>query len=353
MTLTKKTPRPVFDSPPRRILIVKPSAIGDVVHALPVLNLLRRRWPTSHISWLITPNCAGILEGHPQLDELIPFDRKLFAKSWKSLPVAKQLLAFAVSLRLKNFDLVVDLQGLFRSGLLSIQTGADCRVGSTSDREFGWMFSTHLAPILSKNQHAVDRYLTVADFLGLGRAPVEFIFPTDDTDRQFVRELLPTDEPFAVLLPATHWETKRWPIEHFAALVKPLQDRFGLKTILAGGGDAALLAPSIPGAINLAGKTNLRQLVALLERANLVIANDTGPMHIAAALNRPLVTMYGPTSPIQTGPYERMDTVVKLDIPCSPCFSRTCSHHSCLKNLTIEPVLQLAQEQLAILSTAS
>jgi lipopolysaccharide heptosyltransferase I len=346
MTLTKHTPRPSFATPPRRILIIKPSAIGDVVHALPILNLLRRRWPDSKISWLVTPGCAGLLQGHPQLDEVIAFDRKLFGSTWKSFGAARKLTAFSLSLRGRKFDLVVDLQGLFRSGLLAIQTGAPCRVGSTTAREFGWMFSTHLAPSRWENHHAVERYLDVAEFLGLGRSPVEFIFPTDDTDRNFVRNLLPDEEPFAVLLPATHWQTKRWPIEHFAALVEPLRKRFGLKTVVTGGPADVSLASAIPGALNLAGKTNLRQLVALLERASLVIANDTGGMHIAAALNRPLVTMFGPTSPTQTGPYNRLDTVVQLDIPCSPCFSRTCSHQSCMRQLMVEPVLQLAATQL-------
>jgi heptosyltransferase-1 len=147
-----------------------------------------------------------------------------------------------------------------------------------------------------------------------------------------------------VLLPTTHWETKRWPVEYFAALVKPLRERFGLRTVIAGDPTAANLW--FPDATNLGGKTTLRQLVALLERAALVIANDTGPMHIAAALGRPLVTMYGPTSPIQTGPYKRMESVIQLDIPCSPCFSRSCSHLSCMRWLTIEPVLQLAEKQL-------
>jgi len=346
MILTKRTPRPSFPTSPRSILIIKPSAIGDIVHALPILNLLRRRWPTSRISWLVTPGCAGLLQGHPQLDEVIPFERNLFSSSWRSFDTARKLADFCLSLRRRKFDLVIDLQGLFRSGLLTIQTGAPVRVGSTTAREFGWMFCTHLAPGEWENNHAVDRYLAVADFLGLGRSPVEFIFPTDDNDREFIHDLLTDDEPFAVLLPATHWQTKRWPIEHFAALVEPLQKRFGLRSVVSGGPADVSLASAIPGALNLAGKTNLRQLVALLERASLVIANDTGGMHIASALNRPLVTMFGPTSPIQTGPYNRLDTVVQLDIPCSPCFSRHCSHQSCMKQLTIEPVLDLAERQL-------
>jgi lipopolysaccharide heptosyltransferase II len=273
------------------------------------------------------------------------FERNLFAGSWRSLPKALKLMAFSRMLHGRHFDLVIDLQGLFRSGLLTMLAGAPVRLGSKTAREFGWIFCTHLAPG-DWNAHAVQRYLAVADFLGLGQSPVEFVFPTNEEDRAHVAGLLPDAEPFAVLLPATHWQTKRWPIEHFAAFVQPLRDRFGLKTILAGGPDAAELAPMLPDALNLAGKTSLRQLTALLERASLVIANDTGPMHIASALGRPLVTMFGPTSPIQTGPYGRMESVVQLDIACSPCFSRTCSHRSCLVKLGIEPVLQVARDQL-------
>jgi ADP-heptose:LPS heptosyltransferase len=135
-------------------------------------------------------------------------------------------------------------------------------------------------------------------------------------------------------------------VEKFAALVAPFKERFDLACVLAGGGDAAAMADRVPGAVNLAGKTTLRQLTALLERAELVIANDSGPMHIAAALGRPLVTPFGPTNPVRTGPFGRMNSVVRLDIECSPCYSRTCSHQSCLRRLDIGPIIELAQQQM-------
>jgi heptosyltransferase-1 len=338
---------PKFDTPPRRILIIKPSAIGDVVHALPVLNLLRRRWPTAHISWLIANRCAGLVEGHPQLDQVIQFDRTRFGSSWRSPTAAWEMSKFNRSLAQQDFDLVIDLQGLFRSGWMTWRTGAPIRVGSTDAREFGGMFCTHLAPVQADAQ-ATERYLQVAEFLGLGRDPVEFIFAINDADRRYIEGLMPDRKPYAVLLPATNWATKQWPAERFAALIEPIRQRFGLESVIAGGPDAAVLAASMPGAINLAGKTDLRQAVALLEGADLVIGNDTGPMHIAAALGRPLVTMYGPTSPFRTGPYGRLDSVIRLDVCCSPCFSRTCSHQSCLQWLGIEPVLELAEKQLNI-----
>jgi heptosyltransferase-1 len=341
--------KPVFDIPPSRILIIKPSAIGDVVHALPVLNLLRKKWPGSHISWLVTPGCAGLLDGHPQLDEVIRFDRRRLGNSWRDLAAAVALHDLGRNLRSKKFDLVIDLQGLLRSGMLGFRTGAAVRVGSAGDREFGWMFQTHLAPV-DRTGHAVDRYLAVADYLGLGRLPVQFVFPTDDADRAAAAPLLPAG-PFAVLLPGTNWATKRWPVEKFAALVKPLRDRFGLATVVAGSAGDSQLAAVIAGAGDLTGKTPLRQLVAVLEKASLVIANDTGPMHIAAALGRPLVAVYGPTDPAQTGPYGRADSVVRLDLVCLPCFSRRCVHQTCLVQLDIETVLKLAAVQLEKVSS--
>jgi lipopolysaccharide heptosyltransferase I len=349
------TPPPRFATPPQRVLIIKPSAIGDVVHALPVLNLIRRGWPAARVSWLVTPTCAGLIEGHPQLHDIILFDRKRFGRALHSVNALHELRAFNRSLKSHQFDLVIDLQGLFRSGWMSWRTHAPVRVGGTDSRELAWLFHTHRADVDRHTQHAVDRYLDVADFLGLGRDPIEFIFPTDDHDRRAVDEMLAQSgaagEPIAVLLPASNWPTKQWATERFAGLVRPLRERLGLRAVLAGGPDAAAIAPAIPDTINFAGKTTLRQLVALLERTSLVIANDTGPMHVAAALNRPLVTVFGPTSPLRTGPYQRMDSVVRLDIACSPCFARTCWHHSCLRGLGIDPVIEACARQLSRATT--
>ena len=333
-----------FNMPPRRILIIKPSAIGDVVHALPVLNLLRRRWPGAHVSWLVTPACAGLLERHPQLDEVIRFERREFGRGWRSPRVAADLVRFMRDLGLRRFDLVIDLQGLFRSGWLAWATKAPVRVGPSNAREGAWLFYTHRVSTGAVEQHAIERYLTLAEAVGCERGPVEFHFAVDEGDRAYVKGLTP--ERFAVLMPGANWVTKQWPVERFAGLVGPLRDRFGLECVVAGGPDVAGLAARVPTAVNLAGKTNLRQLVALLERAELVVANDSGPMHIAAALGRPLVTPFGPTNPVRTGPYRRMDSVVRVDIPCSPCYSRRCSHVSCLQWIGTAPVMELAETQM-------
>jgi lipopolysaccharide heptosyltransferase I len=328
-----------FAQPPQRILIVKPSAIGDIVHTLPVLNLLRKRFPAAHIAWLVTPACRGILDGHPQLNEIIPFERKRWTKS----------LSLMKRLHRERFDLGLDLQGLFRSGLFAWSTGAPVRVGFANAREMAPLFYTHDVPVPEVEVHAMDRYLALAEAVGCERGSVEYVFPTDAGDRDRVAAMLGGAGAYAVLLPGTNWATKRWPAEHFAGVVAPLRERFGLSSVIAGGpGDGDAVAALAPSAINLAGRTSLRELMALQERASLVIANDSGPMHIAAALGRPLVTVFGPTNPVRTGPYQRAESVLRVDLPCSPCYSKTCSHQSCLRWLTIEPVMELARQQMGL-----
>jgi heptosyltransferase-1 len=332
---------------PRKILIVKPSAIGDIVHTLPVLNLLRCKWPEAHISWLVGSAFADLLRGHPQLDEIIMFDRKRLGRGWYDPREAIRLAKFLRDLGKRQFDLVIDLQGLHRSGWMAFFTRAPVRVGFANAREWAHLFYTHRVPVDSIEQHAIGRYLTVTDALGCGREPVKFEFATDEKDRAHVDSLIGGIGKFAVLLPGTNWVTKRWPVEKFAAMVKPLKERFNLASVVAGGPDEVELGKRIPADVDATGKTSLRELVALLQRAELVIANDSGPMHIAAALGKPLVSVFGPTNAVRTGPWGRTESVISVEIPCRPCYSRKCSHISCMKFLEIEPVLSLAAEQLA------
>ena len=331
--------------PPQRVLIIKPSAIGDIVHALPVLPRLRKLWPSAKISWLVAPAGAALIERHPLLDEVIPFERGRYG-GWYNPAAMWELVQFLYQLRRRKFDVVIDLQGLFRSAWISLASGAPRRVGFSNAREFAPWFYTDLVDCSWKHDHAVERYLKIAGALGCPDGPVEFCFAVDEEDRRFIAELVSPGMKYAVLMPGTNWATKRWPIERFAQLAGILKERLGLESIVAGGAGDGELARQIPAKLNLVGKTNLRQIVALLERASLVVANDTGPMHVAAALGVPLVAPYGPTDPARTGPYGRQDSVIRLNLPCSPCYSRTCSHRSCLEWLEIEPVIKLAESQI-------
>ena len=332
---------------PRKILIVKPSALGDIVHTLPVLHLLRKRFQAAEISWLVVPAFASLLQGHHLLDHVLLFERRRFANLWRDASAAKGLFSFAMGLRRQKFDLVLDLQGLLRSGWISWQTRAPVRVGFSYAREGASGLYTHHVHSGSPERHAVERYLDMTEALGCGRGPVVFDFDLQDDDRASVRTMTQAIGDYAVLLPGTNWVTKRWPAERFEALIEPLRARFGLSAVIAGGNDVREMNRAWPGALDLSGKTDLKQLVALLERAKLVIANDSGPMHIASALNRPLVTLFGPTNPTRTGPYARMDSVLRLDIACSPCYSRTCSHHSCTRWLEVDHAMTAIERAIS------
>jgi len=332
---------------PRRVLIIKPSAIGDIVHALPVLPRLKKRWPDAKISWMVNAAFSDLVRNHPLVDEVILFERKRYARGWYNPAVFAEMLTFTRDLQRREFDIAIDLQGLFRSAWITLASGAKLRVGFSNAREGAPLFYNQLVDCSWENDHAVERYLKIATALGCDPAdPVEFVLAVDEVDREYVRGLIPQNLRYAVLCPGANWETKRWPAEHFAELAQQLEQKHGLKSVVAGSAADAKLAEQIGAAFNLAGKTNLRQIVALMERAELVVANDTGPMHIAAALGRPLVSPYGPTNAIRTGPYGRMDSVIALPLPCEPCYSRSCTHRSCLTWLKTDPVLELAERQM-------
>ncbi|MEL7239557.1 MAG: glycosyltransferase family 9 protein [Planctomycetota bacterium] len=192
-----------------------------------------------------------------------------------------------------------------------------------------------------EERHAVERNLDFAEALGCGRGPVEFDLTTTPQDEHAVELLVEPlmDEPFAVLMPGTNWATKRWPAERFAMLAHRLASECGLRVVVAGADDAREAAEQIDG-LNLVGRTRIRQLVSLLRRASLVVSNDSGPMHLAAALGRPLVAPFGPTSAVRTGPFGRQTGVVRLDIVCSPCFKRNCVHQTCMASLTPDVIFE-------------
>ncbi|MEM9754135.1 MAG: lipopolysaccharide heptosyltransferase II [Planctomycetota bacterium] len=312
---------------PRRILLIKPSALGDIVHALPVLRLLRRRYPEAKIAWLVNPSFANLLDGHPDLDELILFRRK----SIGTIP------ALVRELRRFRPDVTIDLQGLIRTGLLALGSGANRRIGFGYARELAGLTYSQRIGGRQDERHAVERYLDVAEYLDCGRRPVEFVLPGESLD-------LPT-KPYAVLIPGTNWATKRWPVEQFAKLAGQLRER-GLMIVSSGSPNERPLADAVGADVNLAGQTSIKQLVTLLRHAAIAVTNDSGPMHIAAAVDTPLLAAFGPTDPRRTGPFARLDDVVRLTLPCAPCLSRSCVHQTCLQTLPAERLLPLVQMRI-------
>lgn len=335
----------MFWSDLRRLLIVKPSSLGDVVHALPTLSALRRRFPSSKLSWLVKREWADVLEGHPDLDEVLAVD--LSAGGW---PAAIR------AVREGRFDLVVDLQGLLRSAVLGWASGSAIRVGFANGREGSPWLYTHHVPVPDAPMHAVDRYLLVARFLGADPEQPglsAFCLPRDPAAEARVEALLAsagvrTGTMLAALNPSARWLTKRWPAESFAAVGDWLQRHGGVRVAVVGGreersaGDEVIRSMQT-APLDLVGRTTMKELIALLRRLRVFITNDSGPMHLAAAVGTPVIALFGPTDPGRTGPYGAGHRVLRSGVPCSPCFSRRCANAvemECLTTIRPEQVIE-------------
>ncbi len=309
-----------MNDPVRRILIIKPSALGDIVHGLPVLHGLRTVHPDAHIAWMVRPSYADAIRGHPELDEVFEFDRRHFGRVFRRWAPTRDFARWLVRLATSRFDLVVDLQGLFRSGFFALASLAVRRVGFAGARELGWLFYNERIRACNGVVHAVDRNYLFAGPLGFAHVPPTFALPIDASARRSARGLL-TDagvqpgSPYAVLVPGSTWASKRWPADRFARVAERLHDG-GLGCVLIGSPGERAVAAAVREATaaplaDLVGQTGLKEAMALLEGAAAVVTNDSGPMHLAAALGRPMVAIFGPTDPARTGPYRRPDAVVR------------------------------------------
>lgn len=350
---------PLRDRPFQRILLIKPSSLGDVIHALPVLHGLRRRYPTAKIDWLINPAFAPLLSGHPDLNEAILFDRKKYGRMLFDWSGAKDFLRFVRGLQAKKYDLAIDLQGLLRSGFIARVSGARTRIGFRGAREGAHFFYTDLIEPPDSMEHAADRNYFVMQMLGAESFGLSFQLPIGEHAGTKATELLSAsrigDEAVVLVAPGARWETKCWAAERFATVIDQIHEQTAARCVLVGGTDELPLCEAVARAcrgniVNLAGKTDLPTLAALIERCALLICHDSGPMHLAAALNRPLVCITGPTNPKRTGPYARGGDVIRVDLACSPCYLRklsACPHeHRCMADVRVDAVFQAVLERL-------
>jgi len=335
----------------RRILFIKPSSLGDIVHAMPVLAALRRRFPLVSVTWLVKRQWAGVVERIEGVDDICVVAPGL--AGW---------LSQVPRLRAQGFDLAVDLQGLFRSGAMAWLSGCATRIGFANAREGSPWLYTHRVPVPATEMHAVDRYLLVARALGAqAQGEPEFRFRPLSDDRSLVADLLsrqgmPADASWIAMNVSARWATKRWPRESFAAVADRLQQEGVGRVVLIGGPDEQADTEAVrrlmrTAPADLTGQTKVGLLPALLQAASLLITNDSGPMHVAAAVGTPVVALFGPTSPVRTGPYGRPHLALTSGVACSPCFSRQCRNQvqlECLTGISPARVLEAARTQLAV-----
>ncbi len=364
------------------ILLIKLSALGDVVHTFPLLNKLRTRYPKARIDWLVASDIAELLKQNPAINNVIEFPRDDWSTPWRWTPYARAARLIA-TLRAAQYDLVLDLQGQLRSAVFAFTSGAPVRIGFDKPRaeiwktlsrqlpdeakkhawqgarEGSWLAYTHHITLPTLDLHPVERYLGIAPLLGLDAAAPDFSFPIPREAIKRIDALLDyydisMAKLLTVMAPGTNWDTKQWRSDGFAEVARHFLKKDFAVVLIGSDGERALcqeIAKLAPGAVDLAGETTLSELAALVRRATICVSNDSGPMHLAVAVDRPAVSVFGPTDPVWAGPYRHAGAVLRVELPCSPCYLRElsrCTHgHACMEKVTAAAVIERVEAIVA------
>jgi len=336
------------------ILIVKLSAVGDVIHTLPSLSALRRQFPQAHISWVVEEAASDLLRDNPCLDEVIISGRKRWLKELrqgKFSQVLQEGRRFLSRLRRRRYDLVIDFHGLFKSAILTWLSGAPRRLGYDSMQELSGLFYNEKIPE-DLNRHAVDRYLDFPRDLGADPGKPEFPLAISAPQHRHIEQLfaefhLGDGENLIAINTVALWETKLWIDEKFAHLADRIARELKASVVFTGSDPApmdGILSQMTTPAVNLGGRTSLRELAYLYQRSRLLITTDSGPMHLAAAVETPVIALFGPTDPVRTGPYGEGHRVLRKGLPCSPCFQKSCNRVICMEDISVDEVFDAVKE---------
>lgn len=345
----------LLNHPRPKILIVQPSRIGDVVFSLPALLAIRKKYPHAWIGWFVDERCAPLIEGNPAIDEVIVFDRAKLSPGY--------LINIRSYLHKKNIDVSIDLHGLSKSAFMVLLSGARFKIGSSSTngmREFSWLFSKEIKPD-KEQSHCVERHLAAAKYLGAENPAVEYTMTADEDAAKNVELILSNiagygKKPLVVIHPGGGWISRRWFTDRFASLIDRLSDT-GASVVIVGGreGGAAekglneeIVSMSRSKVTDLTDKLSLKELIALLKKASVFVANEAGPMHIATALNVPSIALLGPTDPSRTGPFGGKTSIIRHKVDCQPCRERNCKTKKCMDLITVDEVYNTAIKIIAI-----
>ncbi len=317
-----------------KILVIKPSSLGDIFHTLPAVRILKDQIPKCHITWLISDQFYELSKLFSDVDEFIFFKRK----HWSKVANFGDLVRFLVSLRHRYFDYVIDFQGLFRSGLCTFFANSPAKYGFSHAREFAQISYSKQIRIPPDIIHAVEKNIflvqQVFNIFGNYLAPrfIENQNWESDANNLLCENNIADDAKLIAIAPATRWPSKTWPQRHFSETISMLNAKAQSRItfwILGSDtesdiGNAIIESCRAENVNNLMGKTSLPVMVQLLKKSSMLLTNDSGPMHIAAALQIPTVSFFGPTDPLKTGPYGDIHKIFKSEVSCSPCFKRNC-----------------------------
>lgn len=341
-----------------RLLIVRLGALGDIVHAVPVLTALHRHDPALQIDWLVDAAYAPMLACVPSVHQRIIVRRRSATPTGACVFDASPsgYVQAVAHLRRQRYDVALDLQGLIKSALWARLSGARRVIGFSAghlrERQAAWFYSEAVTP--PPGVHVVRKNLAMAEALGASGSSIEVKLQAECSP---AIEAARAGAPYAVINPGAAWPNKRWPAAQFAAVAGHLQARHQLRTLVTyGPGEQALAGAVVDasgGAAALAPPTRIGEMVALMQGARLVVSGDTGPMHIAAAMDAPLVALFGPTWPARNGPWNPADVVVSRAELCQCHHKRQCQSGSpCIERISVDEVttavdLRLAREPVS------
>lgn len=342
---------------PDSILIVKLSAIGDVVHTLPFLEVLRKNYPDARIDWVVEEEAGQIIMGHPMLDHILVSRRKTWQKKLtkprQRTAALKEMIRFIRKLRSHKYDLVVDLHGLFKSGILTGLSKGKRKIGFTGGKEGSSLFLSERPYYVNYNEHALDRYLKTIDYLGCTLYPWKGDIPVGGSDREAIENFILKNrlrkDRIVAINPMARWKTKLWEPERFSLLADRVQQDLNGKVVFTGSDQDRVVIDEIvkmmkTTPLDLTGRTSLKALAYLYSKCFLLITTDTGPMHMAAAMGCPVVALFGPTAPWRTGPYGKGHRVIREELECSPCFKKKCDNLNCMMGITVDRVFDAVKE---------
>jgi heptosyltransferase I len=340
-----------------RILIIRLSSLGDILHALPAFSSLRAAFPEAKIEWLASKKCSFLPAAVPGIDALHVLDTDSLLNLPPDLPAWRQFRSLIRELRARRFDFVLDFQGLLKTAFLGMLTGSGMRLGFSKElvreRPAHWFYHRTLEK--PQNQvHVLELNRMLAALTGAHpmSAPIEFLVPAED--ERYVQSILGEAQlqKYVIINPGGGWPTKRWDPGRYGELANRIQAELGIPVgVTTGPGEEGFFHAIADFCRNPAPRhfpVSFLQLIPLLRRACLFIGGDTGPFHLACALGTPVVGIFGPTSPVRNGPWGDSDEVVTLSLPCGSCYGRTCSRNNECMNITVDQVFDAVVKRLSI-----
>lgn len=333
-----------------RFLIIRTSALGDILHGMPVAAALKERYPRSEITWVVDERYQPLLAGHPCVDRILLVRFKEGFRTLRDVRGRRNWTGLVRMLRDLRFDVAIDVQGLFRSGCISYLSRARVRIGFPQGhvREKLNLLFTNVRPrSIPPRSHVIDRNLALLHPLGVFTKQRRFALqvppPVEESVRRFLRETETGKRTLRVVVhPAAGWTTKQWGPKRYAEIADRILESWDASVFLLWGPGERQTAEQVQAQMQRSGRLvpdmGLTALVAFLRECDLFIGGDSGPLHLASALAVPVLGLYGPSDPVRNGPFQAADQVVTASPLCGPCDKRRCARSTCMDSIAVEQV---------------